>query len=102
MTFGDDKTPEVLEAIRNFVEYYPDKAAIIPTCENTSLFTSWFIFFFYDGATPPEDVFANFTAITSQSSNVKTWDSYYDLVHHLSLVLPTENFTNNYSLAQIH
>lgn len=86
MTFSKEKTPEILDAIRNFVEYYPDdKAAIIPTCENTSLFTSWFIFFFYDGATPPPEVFANFTSITSQSSTLQTWDSYYDLVTYPSM-----------------
>lgn len=87
MTFSKEKTPEILDAIRNFVEYYPDdKAAIIPTCENTALFTSWFVFFFYDGATPPADVFANFTSITSQSSTLQTWDSYYDLVLYPSPV----------------
>ncbi|QKX59536.1 uncharacterized protein TRUGW13939_06670 [Talaromyces rugulosus] len=81
VTFSKDQTPQLLEAIRNFVEYYPDdKAAIIPTCEHTSLFTSWFVFFFYDGATPPADVFANFTSITSETSTIRTWDSYYDLL----------------------
>ncbi|KAH8703112.1 putative FAD dependent oxidoreductase, partial [Talaromyces proteolyticus] len=81
ITFGQDKTPQVLEAIRNFVEYYPDdKAAIIPTCEHTALFTSWFVFFFYDGETAPAGVFDNFTDIGSLTSTVQTWDSYYDLL----------------------
>lgn len=81
LTFPYDKSPQLLQAIRDFTEYYPDdKAAIIPTCEHTALFTEWYVFFFYDGPTPPDGIFNNFTDLGADISTVKTWDSYYDLV----------------------
>lgn len=83
MTFPYESSSQVLQAIRDFTEYYPDdKAAIIPTCEHTSLFTTWFVFVFYDGATPPDGIFNNFTDIGPELNTAQTWDSYYDLVHN--------------------
>ncbi|EEA25210.1 hypothetical protein TMatcc_006569 [Talaromyces marneffei ATCC 18224] len=81
MTFSHDKSPQILQAIRDFTEYYPDdKAAIIPTCEHTPLFTEWFVFMFYDGPSPPDGIFNNFTAIGADLNMTKTWNSYYDLL----------------------
>jgi hypothetical protein len=78
--FGADKTPQVLSALRDFTEHYPDdKAAIIVTCEHGLLLHTWIMFLFYDGPEPPEGVFTNFTAIKHIDAT-KTWDSYYDLV----------------------
>ncbi|KAH1486410.1 hypothetical protein KXV92_005697 [Aspergillus fumigatus] len=77
-----DKTPQVLSALRDFTEHYPDdKAAIIVTCEHGLLIHTWIMFLFYDGPEPPEGVFTNFTAI-GPTDTTKTWDSYYDLLKH--------------------
>ncbi|KAH3257571.1 hypothetical protein KXW23_008827 [Aspergillus fumigatus] len=80
--FTADKTPQVLSALRDFTEHYPDdKAAIIVTCEHGLLIHTWIMFLFYDGPEPPEGVFINFTAI-GPTDTTKTWDSYYDLLKH--------------------
>ncbi|KUL89382.1 hypothetical protein ZTR_04390 [Talaromyces verruculosus] len=81
LTFSYDKSLELLQAIRDFTEYYPDdKAAIIPTCEHTALFTEWYVFVFYDGPTPPNGIFNNFTDLGADLDTTQTWDSYYDLL----------------------
>lgn len=78
--FTADKTPQVLEALRNFVDDYPDeKAAIILTSEHGALIDFWIMFLFYDGPEPPAGVFDEFTAI-DHTSTAKTWGSYYDLL----------------------
>ncbi|GIK04265.1 hypothetical protein Aspvir_008344 [Aspergillus viridinutans] len=78
--FTADKTPQVLSALRDFTEHYPDdKAAIIVTCEHGLLINTWIMFLFYDGPKPPEGVFTNSTAI-GPTDTTKTWDSYYDLL----------------------
>ncbi|EIT77360.1 hypothetical protein AO1008_08860 [Aspergillus oryzae 100-8] len=75
-----DKTPQVLEAIRDFTENYPDdKAAIIVTAEHAALINTWIMFLFYDGPEPPQGVFDGFKAI-GPLDTTKTWDSYYDLL----------------------
>ncbi|KAB8222365.1 hypothetical protein BDV33DRAFT_229632 [Aspergillus novoparasiticus] len=77
--FSADKTPQVLEAIRDFTENYPDdKAAIIVTAEHAALINTWIMFLFYDGPEPPQGVFDGFKAI-GPLDTTKTWDSYYDL-----------------------
>lgn len=43
------------------------------------MLNTWIIFLFYDGPSPPEGVFSNFTAIGPVIDSTKTWDSYYDL-----------------------
>ncbi|KAF7125294.1 hypothetical protein CNMCM5793_001472 [Aspergillus hiratsukae] len=64
--FTADKTPQVLSALRDFTEHYPDdKAAIIVTCEHGLLLHTWIMFLFYDGPEPPEGVFT-----TLQQSNI--------------------------------
>jgi hypothetical protein len=80
--FAADKTDQLLAAVRNFTENYPDeKAAIIPTAELTALgaVDIWVLFLFYDGPTPPPGVFDIFTGIGPLVNNCKT-RSYYDLV----------------------
>ncbi|KAI9925784.1 hypothetical protein MW887_005590 [Aspergillus wentii] len=78
--FTANQTPQVLEAIRDFVEYYPDdKAAIIVTYEHAALVSTWIMFLFYDGPSPPDGVFSNFTNI-GPTDTTKTFDSYYDLL----------------------
>ncbi|KAL4960538.1 uncharacterized protein BDV14DRAFT_204635 [Aspergillus stella-maris] len=74
------KTPEVLQAVRDFTEYYPDdKAAIIMTTNRALVVNTWIMFLFYDGPEPPANVFENFTAL-NPIDTTKTWDSYYDLL----------------------
>lgn len=58
------KDKKLLKAVRDFTEYNTDpKAAVIVTAErtNVNLVDSWIIFLFYDGPSPPEGKFANFT-----------------------------------------
>lgn len=80
--FTADKTPQLLEALRNFVDEYPDdKAAIILTSEHGLALNLWIMFLFYDGPEPPAGVFDEFTAI-DHTSTTKTFDTYYDLLKH--------------------
>jgi hypothetical protein len=82
--FTHQQTPQVLEALRNFVDTYPDdKAAIICTYEHAAFISTWIMFLFYDGPSPPEGVFDNFTAIGPTPDTTKTFDTYYDLVCYL-------------------
>ena len=81
-TFTSDKAHKVIEAVRNFTDDYPDdKAAIIATFQRGLLLDFCLLFVFYDGPEPPSGVFDEFTAI-KHTSNVKTWDTYYDLLKH--------------------
>ncbi|KAL2824820.1 hypothetical protein BDW59DRAFT_180187 [Aspergillus cavernicola] len=80
--FTADKTSEILQAVRDFTEYYPDdKAAIIVTAEHALVLNTWIMFVFYDGSEPPQGVFDNFTAL-NPIETTKTWDTYYDLLKH--------------------
>ncbi|PWY78076.1 putative FAD dependent oxidoreductase [Aspergillus sclerotioniger CBS 115572] len=80
--FASDKGPQILEALRDFVEYCPDdKAAIILTAECAAFLDTWIMFLFYDGPKPPQGVFDNFTAIGPLDAT-KTWNRYYDLLKH--------------------
>ncbi|KAF2192782.1 hypothetical protein K469DRAFT_717376 [Zopfia rhizophila CBS 207.26] len=82
LAFKADKAPELLAALRDFTEHYPDEnAGIIMTAETTALeaIDIWTMFLFYDGPTPPPGVFDNFTSIGPFTNNCKT-RSYYDLL----------------------
>ncbi|KAF2789654.1 FAD-binding domain-containing protein [Melanomma pulvis-pyrius CBS 109.77] len=82
LVFTADKAPQMLAAVRNFTENYPDeKAGIIMTAEMTALgaIDIWIMFLFYDGPTPPAGVFDIFTSIGPFVNNCKT-RSYYDLL----------------------
>ncbi|RAL04288.1 FAD-binding oxidoreductase [Aspergillus ibericus CBS 121593] len=91
--FASDRGPQILEALRDFVEYYPDdKAAIIMTAERTALLDTWIMFLFYDDHKPPQGVFDNFTAI-GPLDLTKTWNSYYDLLKHNDFfILPGKRY----------
>jgi hypothetical protein len=78
----DTVNDQLLTAVRDFVEYYPDdKAAIIVTHEITlsSLLNVWIIFLFYDGPEPPPGTFDNITNI-GPILNTCTTTTYYDFV----------------------
>ncbi|KKK20238.1 FAD dependent oxidoreductase [Aspergillus rambellii] len=78
--FTPDKTAGVLQAVRDFTEYYlDDKAAVIVTVEHGALIHTWIVFVFYDGPEPPQGVFDCFTAL-DPIDTTKTWDTYYDLL----------------------
>ncbi|OCL04270.1 FAD binding domain-containing protein [Glonium stellatum] len=82
LIFTPDKTPQLLAALRDFTEYYPDeKAGIIMTSELTiyGAVDLWIMFLFYDGPTPPAGVFDNFTDIGPAVNDCVT-RSYYDLL----------------------
>ncbi|GAP87352.1 putative FAD binding domain-containing protein [Rosellinia necatrix] len=70
---NDKVASNLLRAVRDFTEYNTDdRAAVIVTAERStglvipelidvSLLDTWILFLFYDGPTPPADVFRNFT-----------------------------------------
>lgn len=70
-----DKAPQLLSAIANFTERYNEtKSALLPTIAYPALLGSkplWTVFFFWDGATPPSYLFAEFDAIKAQSDQTK-------------------------------
>ncbi|KAG9254766.1 uncharacterized protein F5Z01DRAFT_654794 [Emericellopsis atlantica] len=73
----------MLQAIQDFTRYNKDdKAAIIPTAEYTGagILDGWIVFFFYNGAEPPEGTFTNFTAIPHLTDTRKT-QSFASLVN---------------------
>ncbi|PVI06638.1 FAD-binding domain-containing protein [Periconia macrospinosa] len=77
LVFTADKTDKLLEAVRDFTEFYPDeKAAIIMTAELSAFgaINMWIMFLLYDGPTVPEGVFTNFTNIGPLVNNCKTRD----------------------------
>lgn len=79
---GDDQTPGILSAVRNFTENYNDtKAAIIATSELTLYNTTdlWVLFLFYDGTEPPAGVFDEFLALDPLINTCET-RSYGDLL----------------------
>ncbi|KAI1336108.1 FAD binding domain-containing protein [Xylariaceae sp. FL0016] len=77
-----ENTAALLAAVRDFTANYPDeKAGIIMTAERTlaTVVDIWIMFLYYSGPEPPEDVFANFTAIGPTVNTCKT-QSFNDLV----------------------
>jgi FAD/FMN-containing dehydrogenase len=79
---SDKNAAALLKAVRDFTEYNPDpKAAVILTAERAGLdlVDSWIMFLFYDGPTPPEGIFSNFTDVGPILSTVRT-RSYADLI----------------------
>lgn len=82
LVFGSDKSDDLLRALRNFTQNYPDeKAGTIMTSEITglNLVHIWIMFLFYDGPEPPAGVFDVFTSLGPSSNNCKT-RSYADLL----------------------
>ncbi|KKZ62715.1 hypothetical protein EMCG_02926 [[Emmonsia] crescens] len=96
LIIGADKTNEVLAAVRDFTEYYPDdKAAIIATHNIgiADLLDIWLIFLFYDGETPPPGTFDNFTDIGPTLNTAKT-QKYSDLVSAQDALVITGNIVD--------
>jgi hypothetical protein len=82
----------LLRAVRDFTEYNTDdRAAVIVTAERSTgivipdlldveLVDSWILFLFYDGPTPPEDLFRNFTEAGVPLLNTVKTRTYSDLI----------------------
>ncbi|KAI0794172.1 FAD binding domain-containing protein [Fomes fomentarius] len=82
LVFEGEQSPQILRALQNFTQYYPDeKAGVILTSEITALnlVHLWIIFLFYDGPTPPPGVFDMFTSLKPIINSART-RSYYDLL----------------------
>jgi hypothetical protein len=82
LVFSSVQTDQVLAAVRNFTENYPDdKAAIIATSEVTlsSLLNLWALFVFYNGEAPPPRTSNMFTSI-SPLLNTTTPTGYLDFI----------------------
>ncbi|KAM5471088.1 hypothetical protein MauCBS54593_003426 [Microsporum audouinii] len=77
--YTDEHTEALTRAIRDFAEYNSDdKASIIGTINRNPTVT-WVVFLTYDGPSPPEEVFRNFTQIPYIRNTVKR-QSYYSLM----------------------
>jgi FAD/FMN-containing dehydrogenase len=77
-----NKDKQLLQAVRDWTEYNEDdKAAVIVTAEraNINVVDSWIIFLFYDGPTPPPDLFRNFTDVNPLLDTTRT-QTYADLM----------------------
>ncbi|CAO2650291.1 Nn.00g015830.m01.CDS01 [Neocucurbitaria sp. VM-36] len=76
------KDKKLLQAVRDWTEYNEDeKAAVIVTAEraNVNVVDSWIIFLFYDGPSPPADLFKNFTDVNPLLDTTRT-RTYADLM----------------------
>jgi hypothetical protein len=88
-TYSNIYSSAILNATHDFNTNYKDpKAAVIVTAEIAvdTLLQTFFIFYFYDGPTPPAGVFDEFDAIPSLTKNTTT-QSYTDLVSSKQLSL---------------
>lgn len=82
MIFLGDKTDQILKAVRDFTENYPDdRAAIIATNQVvlSSLVNIWIIFVFWDGEEPPAGTFDSFVNI-GPLINTSKQQSYYSFL----------------------
>ncbi|KAI0200277.1 hypothetical protein F4808DRAFT_164764 [Astrocystis sublimbata] len=82
----------LLQAVRDFTEYNTDdRAAVIVTAERSTgllipelidieLLDTWILFLFYDGATPPANIFKNFTEAGVPVLNTLKTQTYSDLI----------------------
>ena len=57
------------------------------------------MFVFYDGPTPPDGIFNNFTDIGADLNTAQTWDSYYDLVCSIDILCIIEKETDIRNIA---
>lgn len=98
-TYNPSKRKELFKAITNFVRDYPDaKAAVIPTFQFGAplnliniIGSGPLFFFFYDGAQPPKDVFADFDAIEASKDDTGT-KSYWELTNEAGGAAPLPGF----------
>jgi hypothetical protein len=77
-----DTDSKLLKAVRDFTEYNDDdKAAVIVTAEraNLNVLDTWILFLFYDGPSPPADLFKNFTDIGPLTNDCRE-RTYADLM----------------------
>lgn len=85
---------KILKAVRDFTEYNEDhKAAVIVTAERAVVgaIDSWILFIFYDGPTPPEGTFKNFTDANPVLNTCKT-RTYADLMAGSNwVIVPASN-----------
>ncbi|KAF2119377.1 hypothetical protein BDV96DRAFT_610419 [Lophiotrema nucula] len=117
---SDTVASKILKAVRDFTEYNTDdKAAVIVTAErgNVDLIDSWILFLFYDGPSPPEGLFNNFTSVGPLLNTVRE-RTYADLMAFSNWVivkasvvdigtetipLPSEeNFSNTIEVLHAH
>jgi hypothetical protein len=78
--YKSSQSAEILAAVQNLTETYPDpKAAVIVTLNRILRHETIVVFFFYDGPAPPDGVFGGLEKIHSSVSTVKT-QSYKDFV----------------------
>jgi hypothetical protein len=82
-TYAAIEAEALINATQDFNENYDQhpEAAVIVTGQIAidSLIETFFVFFFYDGPSPPASVFSAFNAIPTITDGVKV-RSYYDLV----------------------
>ncbi|KAI1818343.1 FAD-binding domain-containing protein [Poronia punctata] len=83
---------KLLRAVRDFAEYNTDdRAAVIMTAERSTglvipplidieLVDTWILFLFYDGPTPPANLFKNFTSAGVPILNTVKTQTYSDLI----------------------
>ncbi|KAI8623851.1 FAD-binding domain-containing protein [Xylariaceae sp. FL1651] len=89
----DETASNLLRAVRDFTEYNTDnRAAVIVTAERSNglvipelgvdieLVDFWILFLFYDGPSPPEDLFKNFTGAGLPIVNTVRTRTYADLI----------------------
>ncbi|KAI1277128.1 hypothetical protein F5Y07DRAFT_113986 [Xylaria sp. FL0933] len=88
----DEVASNLLRAVRDFTEYNTDdRAAVIVTSERSTglvipelidveLLDTWILFLFYDGPTPPEDLFRNFTEAGVPLLNLAKTRTYSELI----------------------
>ncbi|KAI1261053.1 hypothetical protein F5Y18DRAFT_403205 [Xylariaceae sp. FL1019] len=90
---SDELATNLLQAVRDFTEYNTDdKAAVIVTAERSNgitfpelgldieLVDFWILFLFYDGPTPPEGLFSNFTNAGTPILNTCVTRTYSDFI----------------------
>ncbi|EGE08034.1 hypothetical protein TEQG_07100 [Trichophyton equinum CBS 127.97] len=77
--FDGNHTESVTRAIRDFAEYNTDDMAAIIGTVNRNPSLIWVVFLTYNGPSPPEDVFRNFTQIPNVRNTVKR-QSYHSLM----------------------
>ncbi|KAI0486518.1 hypothetical protein F4859DRAFT_372914 [Xylaria cf. heliscus] len=89
---NDKVASNLLRAVRDFTEYNTDdRAAVIVTAERSTglvipdlidieLIDTWILFLFYDGPTPPADLFRNFTEAGVPLLNTAKTRTYSELI----------------------
>ncbi|KAK2882714.1 hypothetical protein FQN49_000076 [Arthroderma sp. PD_2] len=77
--YDGSHSKELTQAVRDFAEYNTDDKASIIATVNRNPRLLWVMFLTYDGPTPPEDIFRNFTQVPNIRDSTKR-QSYHDLM----------------------